>query len=217
MGQDPIGWRHGTGGAATAGIGTGEPAGFWLVPLARCLYVRSGSGEGRRNARTHLLAPRQRRLSPVGVLGFEDKRTRDAAPGGRHAALDFSKPDLDRRRGDDALPLLKLVLPHRAALERGLRSRLVAALLGLSSDGDRSNHAGIVMSSTSIAAIGSNLMAEGKDAEDHTEQEWEIASDRVEAIRERVLAHPIAAAAEHRKYSEITRRVLNLPYARRED
>ena len=41
----------------------------------------------------------------------------------------------------------------------------------------------------------------------YTDEEWERASERVQAIREQAMANPVAAAAEAHKYAEITNRV----------
>ena len=41
----------------------------------------------------------------------------------------------------------------------------------------------------------------------YTDEEWERASERVQSIREQARANPGAAAAEARKYAEITNRV----------
>ena len=53
-------------------------------------------------------------------------------------------------------------------------------------------------------------MAEEKGTGAYTDKEWERASERVHAIRERAMANPIAAAAEARQYAEITNRVQTL-------
>ena len=43
----------------------------------------------------------------------------------------------------------------------------------------------------------------------YTDEEWERASERVQAIRERAMANPVAATAEARRYAEITNRVMS--------
>ena len=53
-------------------------------------------------------------------------------------------------------------------------------------------------------------MAEKKGTEAYTDEEWERASERVQAIREQAMANPAAAAAEARQYAEITNRVQTL-------
>ena len=53
-------------------------------------------------------------------------------------------------------------------------------------------------------------MTESKGANDYSEEEWATTSERVQAIRQRVIANPVAAAAEARKYDEITKRVQTL-------
>ena len=45
---------------------------------------------------------------------------------------------------------------------------------------------------------------------DHTEEDWRLATERVRAIRERVLADPRIAEMENRKYAEISRQVQTL-------
>ena len=58
-------------------------------------------------------------------------------------------------------------------------------------------------------------MTESVGNEKYTEREWEAASERVGAIRERTLSEPVAAATEARKYAEITRRVQTLQAIRK--
>ncbi|MCY4621013.1 MAG: helix-turn-helix transcriptional regulator [bacterium] len=53
-------------------------------------------------------------------------------------------------------------------------------------------------------------MAEEKGTGAYTDEEWERASERVQAIREQATANPVAAAAEARRYAEITNRVQTL-------
>ena len=53
-------------------------------------------------------------------------------------------------------------------------------------------------------------MTEQKGPGPHTDEEWENASERVQAIREQARTNPVAAAAEARRYAEITNRVQTL-------
>ena len=53
-------------------------------------------------------------------------------------------------------------------------------------------------------------MTEKKGTGAYTDEEWEKASERVQAIREQATANPVAAAAEARRYAEITNRVQTL-------
>ena len=53
-------------------------------------------------------------------------------------------------------------------------------------------------------------MAEKKGTGPYTDEEWERASERVQAIREQAMANPVAAAAEARRHAEITNRVQTL-------
>lgn len=53
-------------------------------------------------------------------------------------------------------------------------------------------------------------MAEEKGTGAYTDEEWGRASERVQAIREQATANPVAAAAEARRYAEITNRVQTL-------
>ena len=50
----------------------------------------------------------------------------------------------------------------------------------------------------------------------YTDEDWRLATERVRAIRERVLADPRIAELEDRKYAEITRRVQKLKAVRRD-
>ena len=50
-------------------------------------------------------------------------------------------------------------------------------------------------------------MAEQSGTGPYTDEEWEYASQRVQAIREQATTNPVAADAEARKYAEITNRV----------
>ena len=50
-------------------------------------------------------------------------------------------------------------------------------------------------------------MTERRGPGPYTDEEWEYASQRVQAIREKARANPVAAAAEARRYAEITNRV----------
>lgn len=52
-------------------------------------------------------------------------------------------------------------------------------------------------------------MPEQNGTDAYTDEEWERASERVQAIREQAMANPVAAAAEARKYAEITNRVMS--------
>ena len=51
--------------------------------------------------------------------------------------------------------------------------------------------------------------------EPYTDEDWRLATERVRAIRERVLADPRIAELEDRKYAEITRRLQKLKAVRR--
>ena len=53
-------------------------------------------------------------------------------------------------------------------------------------------------------------MAQTPEDHSHIGEAWYKASERVEAIRERALSDPVAAAAEARKHAEITKRVQTL-------
>ena len=53
-------------------------------------------------------------------------------------------------------------------------------------------------------------MTQSTGADNYTAEEWATAEERVQAIRERTLANPVAAAAEARKYTEISNRVQTL-------
>jgi len=50
-------------------------------------------------------------------------------------------------------------------------------------------------------------MTEDKGSGPYTDEEWKDASERVQAIREQASTNPVAAAAEARRYAEITNRV----------
>ncbi|MCY4368511.1 MAG: XRE family transcriptional regulator [bacterium] len=58
-------------------------------------------------------------------------------------------------------------------------------------------------------------MAENRGPDEYSEEEWATTSDRVQAIRRSAMANPVVAAAEARKYAEITRRVQTLQAIRK--
>ena len=53
-------------------------------------------------------------------------------------------------------------------------------------------------------------MTERRGTGPYTDEEWDGASEQVQAIREQATANPVAAAAEARKYAEIANRVQTL-------
>ena len=53
-------------------------------------------------------------------------------------------------------------------------------------------------------------MTERRGPGPYTDEEWDGASEQVQAIREQARANPVAAAAEARRYAEVTNRVQTL-------
>ena len=67
-----------------------------------------------------------------------------------------------------------------------------------------------------IQAVKEMLADPDFGAGDFTGEDWRLATERVCAIREKVLADPRIAELEDRKYAEITRQVQNLKAVRRD-